>query len=72
MVRLARRGFPGDRVDSEAVPAPASDRVITLNASAILGIQNYDAQTGGTTNDTCTFGDTFTVSLRVSITSMPG
>src|SRR5437588_4335698 len=32
LVRLAQRGDPGDRLDSEAMPAPASDRVITLAA----------------------------------------
>jgi hypothetical protein len=72
VVRLANRGDVGDRGDSQALSAPSSDRTITLFARATLGAQNFHPDTGGTTFDTCTYDHTFTVSLRVSITSMPG
>lgn len=81
MRQLARRGDPGDRAGSQALPAPATDRDITLSAFAQEQIppdengspQEDTGQCDGGENiggDTDTFTDTFTVSLRVSITTL--
>lgn len=69
MEQLARRGDPGTLGGSRAVAAPATDREITLSAFAQEAIPPDDQGNPVPDEGQCD-AETFTVSVRVSITTL--
>lgn len=67
LVRLARRGDVTTTLgDSQAIAAPAADRTITLSA------WTHVYTPPGSDELTCASDETYSISLRVSIVSLPG
>ncbi|HEX2031789.1 MAG TPA: hypothetical protein VHL78_10360 [Actinomycetota bacterium] len=64
MFQLARRGDGGDRIGDTVLPAPETDQLITLTARA------HEEDFGELSEEGDCTDDTFTVSLRATLTTL--